>query len=109
MIFNIDKERATEKYQQNMFALKQIKIKNGQYESEVKEMRIEIGNIDDNEWSICKPNIINVEKNTEYQTFDISSIFDRNKQDFKVILISPYKSTRFDSKFIVHRLKLFGV
>ena len=71
-------------------------------------MRIEIGNIKEDKWSMCKPNIINVEKNTEYQTLDIISEFNKNKQDFRIIFISSESST-YRSKFVVNRLRLLGV
>ena len=107
MIFSVDTEKSIEKYGQSVFWLKQLKFQNAQSysRSAPKEIRIEIGNAKENKWIICKPNPIKIKVTAEYQSFEISAEFDINKPDFKVIFLSPDKS----SDFIVHRLRLLGV
>ena len=115
IIFSIDKKKSIKKNKQTKYWLKQITIKNANeynnYDSAVKEMRIEIGNINKDKWIICQPNPIKVKKNDKNQTFNINCNFDKNLQDFKIIFISNHskKYKRRIEKFVVNRLRLKGV
>ena len=96
--------------------LKQIKIKNADYEQctgGVKEMRIEVSK-DTKEWFICNPNPICVEKNSEYQTFDINIRFMKNIKYYKIVFMTNHfglsaVENRSPCKFVVNRLHLYGV
>ena len=107
----VKKENA--KTKSKHYWLKQVKIKNASYAkivSGVKQMRIEIS-ADKKEWKVCDPNPINVEKNAEFQSFDVSIKFMPNMKYFKIVFMKNHVDDGVTSfcKFVVNRLRLYGI
>ena len=78
----------------------------------VKEMKLEIGNKDNNKWILCKPEIMNVGLNEkhEMQKFDVSVCYDKDFTHIRVWFLSNHGSTyRVAAKFIVHHLEFHGL
>src|SRR5689334_202256 len=70
IIFELEKE--------NNYFIKQAKIKNhGCYSNSVKSLKIEIGNVQENQWIMCNNNPISgLGNHSEYPIFDIETNYE---------------------------------
>ena len=84
-------------------------IKNNGFKSDVKTMRVNIGNCKFNKWE--KSFDINIECRKRKQTFDISGIGEKSKHNHvKIILIENHGQAHPDKpRFVVDQFGLYGI
>ena len=98
---------------ENLYFPKKFIIKSFGNEQSVKTMRVFIGDNDKNEWYLFEPNMINVEKNNEYQIFEINGI------DPNVVKLNELRQIKLEfitnhgcksgCKFFIYEFQLYGI
>ena len=103
MVFEIDSKC-------RFLSLTKVIIQNYAAKCGVKELRVEIGNKDNNHWVVCDPPVISVSCGSDMQSFDVKSGYVEDAIHVRVTFLKNHgeENGRL-AKFVVNYIEIHGI